>query len=273
MSVAKVGDINLYYEIHGKGEPLVLILGFVMHGSLWGPILDELAREHHVIVFDNRGTGRSDKPETPYTAKTMAGDVVGLLDALGIEKANVFGASMGGMIAQELAINYPERLNNLILGGTFCGIRKGISTPEAAAFLFDPALAKLPAEEGIRRTLLWVLSEGFMENSPADVERIVAAYCQYPPPVKTFSLHTDVVMALDTYDRLPEIKAPTLAIAGSKDRLMSCENARILASSIPNAELTMIENAGHFFFLDSPKEASKIVLGFLRRHPKARAKS
>ena len=96
MSVAKVGDINLYYEIHGKGEPLVLIMGYTLRGAHWYAIQDKLAREYRVIVFDNRGTGRSDKPEIPYTAKMMAGDVAGLLDVLGIDVANVLAFQWAG---------------------------------------------------------------------------------------------------------------------------------------------------------------------------------
>jgi 3-oxoadipate enol-lactonase len=127
MSMAKVGDINLYYEIHGKGEPLVLIMGYGLRGGHWLDMQDKLTREYRVIVIDNRGTGQSDKPEIPYTANMMAGDVAGLLDVLGIDAANVFGYSMGGSIAQEFALNYPHRLNSLILGATHCGGFKSVT--------------------------------------------------------------------------------------------------------------------------------------------------
>ncbi len=135
MPIAKVGDINLYYEVHGKGEPLVLVIGYTSDGSQWGHIMDKLAEVYRVIVLDNRGAGRSDKPKIPYTAEMMAGDIAGLLDVLGIGAASVFGFSMGGMIAQEFALNYPGRLINLILGGTTCGGSKGVNDPEAMAFL------------------------------------------------------------------------------------------------------------------------------------------
>ena len=274
MSIAKVGDINLYYEVHGKGEPLVLVPGYGLSGINWFAIQDILAREYRVIVIDNRGTGRSDKPEIPYTTKMMAGDVAGLLDILGIAAANVWGHSMGGMIAQEFALNYPDRLNNLILGGTNCGGSRVVpSTPEAMAFLFDPELAKLPVEDRVRATLPWTWNKEFMENNPDVIERLVALASEYPTPPHTMVSQGNALMTHDTYDRLPDIKAPTLVIAGSKDRLVPFDNSKLLASRIPNAELAIIENAGHGFFTDSTEKAIKIVLDFLRRHSKARAKN
>ncbi len=273
MPVAKVGDVNLYYEIHGKGEPLVLIMGIGLRGAHWFAIQDILAGEYRVIVPDNRGTGRSDKPEIPYTAKMMAGDVVGLLDVLGIGAANVFGYSMGGMIAQEFALNYPERLNNLILGCTSYGGTKAVPvTAESVAFVVGlPKL--LSVEDKAHAWIPWLLNKEFVENNPAAAERFIAIFCEYPTPSQAWISQIDAVMTNDTYDRLPDIKAPTLVIAGSGDRAQPYENSKLLASRIPNAELAIIENAGHMFFTDSTEKASKIILDFLRRHSKARAKS
>lgn len=274
MSVAKVGDINLYYEVHGKGEPLVLIMGYRASHIGWFLIQDKLASEHRVIVFDNRGTGQSDKPEIPYTTKMMAADVTGLLDELGIGAANVFGHSMGGMIAQEFALNYPDRLNTLILGGTTCGGSRAVPpTAETMAFLFDPELAKLPAEARIRATIPWAWNKEFVENSPAIIERFVALALEYPTPPQATVSQQNVLLTHDTYDRLPDIKAPTLVIAGSEDRLVPFDNSKLLASRIPNAKVAIIENAGHEYFDDSEEKASKIILDFLRRHSKARAKN
>jgi 3-oxoadipate enol-lactonase len=274
MPIANVGDINLYYEVHGKGEPLILIQGFKANSKGWVFVQDKLAREHRVILFDNRGSGRSDKPEIPYTTKMIAADVAGLLDILGIGAANVFGLSMGGMIAQEFALNYPDRLNNLILGATSCGGSRAVPpTPELMAFLFDPELAKMSVENRVRATFAWIWSKEFMENNPAVVEQSVAAACEDPIPIHAIVSQQNVLMTHDTYDRLPDIKAPTLIIAGSVDRMVPHENSRILASRIPNAELAIIENAEHDFFSYPPEQAIRIMLDFLRRHPKARAKN
>jgi pimeloyl-ACP methyl ester carboxylesterase len=274
MSIAKVGDINLYYEFHGKGEPLVLIMGYGVSHIGWFLIQDKLASEHRVIVFDNRGTGRSDKPEMPYTAKMMAADVAGLLDVLDISAASVFGHSMGGMIAQEFALNYPDRLSTLILGGTTCGGSRAVPpTAEAMAFLFDPELAKLPAEARVRATIPWAWNKEFVDNNPAAIERFIALTSEYPTPPQARVSQQNALMTHDTYDRLPDIKAPTLVIAGSKDRLVPFDNSKLLASRIPNAEVAIIENAGHEYFDDSAEKSSKIILDFLRRHSKAGAKN
>jgi pimeloyl-ACP methyl ester carboxylesterase len=274
MSIAKVGDINLYYEVHGKGEPLVLIMGLGVSNIGWFLIRDKLASEYRVIVFDNRGTGRSDKPEMPYTTKMMAADVAGLLDVLGIGAANVFGHSMGGMIAQEFALNYPDRLNNLILGGTHCGPPKRIPpTPELMAFASDPELAKMSAADKARATIPWAWNKEYVEKNPAAIERYIALASEYPTPSHAWVSQTNVIMSHDTYDRLPDIKSQTLVIAGSQDRMIPYENSKLLASRIPNAEVAIIENAGHEYFDDSTEKSSKIILDFLRRHSKARAKN
>jgi len=274
MSIAKVGDINLYYEVHGKGEPLVLIMGYGVSHIGWFLIQDKLASEHRVIVFDNRGTGRSDKLEIPYTTKMMAADVAGLLDILGIGAANVFGTSMGGMIAQEFALNYPDRLNNLILGATTCGGSRAISpTPEFMAVIFDPELAKMSAADRIHAMVPWTWNKEFVDNNPAAIERFIALTSEYPTPPQARVSQQNALMTHDTYDRLPDIKSPALVIAGSEDRQIPYENSKLLASRIPNAELAIIENAGHEFFDDSTEKAIKIILDFLRRHSKAGAKN
>ena len=274
MAIAKVGDINLYYEVHGNGEPLVLIMGYTGSGKAWFSIQDILAREYRVIVIDNRGTGRSDKPEKPYTTRMMAADVAGLLDVLGIGAANVYGISMGGMIAQEFALNYTDRLNNLILGATSCGGSRAVPpTPEFMAFILDPELAKMSAADRARATIPWLWNKEFVEKNPAAIERFIALGSEYPTPPPTMVSQGNALMTHDTYDHLPDIKAPTLVIAGSGDRQFPYENSKLLASRIPNAELAIIENAGHGFNSDSTEKASKIILDFLRRHSKARAKN
>jgi pimeloyl-ACP methyl ester carboxylesterase len=265
MPIAKVGDINLYYEIQGIGDPLVLIMGYGAHSGGWFAIRDKLAKEYRVIIFDNRGTGRSDKPDIPYTSQMMAGDIVGLLDANHIDQANVFGVSMGGMIAQEFALTYPKRLKNLILGCTSCGGKKAIQpAPEATAFLM--ALATLPPEEKYQRMVPWALSQDFIDKNPEVVKRYVAVSTENPTPAHGGVSQMNVALTFDSYNRLRQIKAPTLVICGAKDRLMPSKNSKILASRLPGAELAIIENGGHAFYIDSSDEAARIVLQFLRKH-------
>lgn len=267
MSVAKIGDINLYYEVHGEGEPLLLIMGYGSNSGHWFVIRDRLAKEHRLIMFDNRGTGRSDKPDIPYTAEMMTGDIIGLLDAIGIGATNVFGVSMGGMIAQEFTLRYPGRVKRLILGCTSCGGSNAVrSTPEATAFLFNPERAKLTDEEKAYSTIPWLWKQDFIDKHPEAVKRYVATTTEHPTPPYAYMCQANFVLTFDSYDRLPEIKAPTLVICGAEDRLIPSENSQILASKIVDSELVILENAGHGFISDSAEESSKMILQFLKRH-------
>ncbi len=272
MPTVKVGDINIYYESHGDGEPILLIQGYGAYSGHWAPLIPSLSQEYRVISFDNRGTGRSDKPNIPYTMKMMAEDAKGLLDAIGIDSAHVLGESMGGMIAQELALNYPDKVKSLILGCTFCGGTMAVPpTPEAMAFLTSREMAKLSVEERARVTVPWLWNQEFIDKNPEAVEMYVAITAKYPTPIHGFACQAQAIAAHDTYDRLPRITAPTLVIVGDADRIIPAGNSVIIASSIPNAELVVLKNAGHDFFIDA--EATRIILDFLRQHPKGRKKT
>ena len=271
MSTAKVGDINIYYEIHGKGEPLVLIYGYAADSGLWFRQIPILSKGYQVIAFDNRGVGRSDKPDIPYTMAMMAGDIAGLLDNIGVDSAHVFGISMGGMIAQHFALNYPQRVISLILGCTFCGGVHSIQPkPESLAALFDfEHMKKMTPEEFVRQLIPFLFSQEFIGNNPDIVEKRVAKGLEYPPPLYVFTRQAEAILGHDTYELLPKIKLPTLVIAGDNDRLIPFENSRILASRIPKAELVIIKGAGHEFFIEDAEETNKAVLDFLGRHEKS----
>jgi pimeloyl-ACP methyl ester carboxylesterase len=270
MSTAKVGDINIYYEIRGKGEPLVLIYGYVGHSGLWFRQIPILSKKYRVIAFDNRGVGRSDKPDISYTMAMMAGDIAGLLDIIGIDAAHIFGISMGGMIAQHFALNYPQKVISLVLGCTTCGGVHGIQPqPESLAALFDyEHMKKIPPEEVVRQLMPFCYSQEFIEKNPDIVDKRVAKQLEYPTPLHGMTRQAEAILGHDTYELLPEIKLPTLVIAGDNDRLIPVENSRILASRIPKAELVIIKGAGHEFFIEDAEEANKIVLDFLGRHKK-----
>jgi 3-oxoadipate enol-lactonase len=269
MPTVKANDINIYYEIHGEGEPLLMIQGYGQYSGHWTTLIPPFSKKYRVIIFDNRGTGRSDKPEIPYTMKMMAADAKGLLDAIGIDKANVFGVSMGGMIAQEFALNYPDKVINLVLGCTNCGGKQSVvPTKEALEFLFNPEIGKLPVAERARQTAPWLWSKEFIDKHPEAVDAYVDITMKYPTPPHGFSGHAQAIASHETCDRLPQIKAPTLVIAGSGDRLIPPDNSKIIASRIPGAELVIVKNAGHGF-TEAP-EATTAILDFLKRHPKGK---
>jgi pimeloyl-ACP methyl ester carboxylesterase len=249
-------------------------MGYGAYSGHWMPLIPSLSEEYRVISFDNRGTGRSDKPNVPYTMRMMADDAKGLLDAIGIDSAHVFGISMGGMIAQELALDYPEKVKSLILGCTTCGGAKAIlPTPEALEFLTSPAMGQLPVEEQARIAASWLWTQEFIDKNPEAVDIYVAISSKYPTPIHGFACQAQAIAAHDTYDRLSQIKVPTLVIVGDADRIIPAENSKIIAARIPNAETVVLKNAGHGFFGEAAEETSRIVLDFLKQHSKGKKKT
>ena len=268
MPTVKVGDINIYYETHGEGEAVVLIMGFAHPSGKWFRQIPVFSREYRVVAFDNRGTGRSDKPDIPYTMEMMTGDIAGLLEVIDINAAHIYGISMGGVIAQHFALHYPERVISLVLGCTGCGGTHGIAgDPEVTARLFDfERMKRLTLEEAVREGLPLMVSQEFIDNNPDIIEQWIADSAEYVTPLHGMRRQGQAMAGHDTYDRLPEIEAPTLVIHGEADRLAPVENGRILASRIPNAELVILEKTGHLFILEAADESNRIIMDFLRRH-------
>ena len=202
----------------------------------------------------------------------MAADVRGLLDAIGIDRANIFGVSMGGMIAQEFALNYPDKVISLVLGCTQCGGKQSVlPTQEALEFLFSPEIAKLPVAERARQTAPWLWTQEFIDKNPKAVELYVETTAKYPTPPHGFACQSQAIIHHDSYERLPQIKAPTMVIVGDADRVVPPENSKILASRIQGAELVFVKNAAHGF-TEAP-EATRAILDFLKRHPKGKEKA
>lgn len=272
MPKVKVGDIDLHYELHGEGEAVVLISGYGGSSEGWFRQIPDFSREYCVVAFDNRGTGLSDKPNFPYSMEMMAGDIAGLLDAIQVDAAHVFGVSMGGMIAQEFTLRYPARVTSLVLGCTTPGGTHSVRPdPQSMTFLFDSERQKLlTPEQAARESLPFLLTQEFIDHNPDLVEMMIASRLQNPTPLHVYQNQGRAIMGHDTYDRLPQIKEPTLVIAGSADRLVPVDNSRVLASRIPGAELVILENVGHGFPVEAAEEANGAVLDFLRRHPGAK---
>ncbi len=269
MPVVHVGDINIYYEIHGEGEPLVLIMGYGGNSGQWFRQIPGLAQKYRVISFDNRGTGRSDKPDISYTMEMMASDVAGLLEALSITAAHVYGVSMGGMIAQHVALNHPEKVISLVLGCTTCGGEQHSVVPDAEAMtlLFDmERMQRLTPEEMIKETMPFLCSQEFIDNNPDVIRQFTKNSMEYVTPLHTYTRQAEAIMGHDTYDLLPDIKVPTLVIAGDADRIVPAGNSKIIASRIPNAKLVILEGMGHGFFIEAAEKANKVIIDFLKKH-------
>jgi len=267
MPKAYVNGINIDYKVQGQGEPLVLIMGY--SGDKTGWIFQTRAFKRHfrLVTFDNRGVGKSDKPAGAYSIKMMADDTVGLMAHLGIERAHILGVSMGGMIAQELAINYPERVNKIILGCTAPGRSEssGISPefPKALGLgdsYTDDEVRGLPVSKVVNS----LLSSAFNKCIYRTL-LIALAKIQVRLIGKTGLVgQLEAVLGHDTFDRLPAIQAPTLVMMGTGDRIIMPSSSEVLANGIPGARLVKFEGGSHAFFIEMRGEFNRVVLDFLR---------
>jgi len=271
MPQAKVGDIQLYYEEQGQGEPLLLIMGLGASTLAWSEQIPAFAREFRVIAFDNRGAGRSDKPAVRYTIALFADDTAGLLDALGIDSAHVYGQSMGGFVAQELALRHPQRVRTLILASTTCGGRQAVvASPEnlAGIGMMNVLTPREAAEKGL--SLLYS-AEFIARHRHALIQRSLREAELRAPP-DAFGRQVQAAIRHNTFDRLPDILCPTLVITGGDDKVVPADNSRLLAERIPGAELAVLPGAGHGYLVEKAAESNAVVLEFLRRHRTAATK-
>jgi 3-oxoadipate enol-lactonase len=266
MSYATATDgTRLYYEEVGAGEPLLLISGQGSDHTNWDGVREGFAQRYRVIVFDHRGTGKSDKPEEPpYTTRGFAQDAVAILDHLSIPRAHAYGVSMGGRICQWLGIDFADRIGALVLGCTTPGNAHGVRRPAEVDANFRN-LANDP-EAAMAALLDTLFSPGWLSAHPEYIARMKQD-AQHPIPSYAQRLHYLASEGHDSWDLLPTIKAPTLVIHGSDDRVNPTANAPLLANRIPNAELYIVEGGRHAYFVEFHKEASRVVNEFLARHP------
>jgi pimeloyl-ACP methyl ester carboxylesterase len=262
MPKAKAGELQLYYEIHGRGEPLVLIPGLGTAAWLWHKQMDDFARQFSTIVFDPRGVGQSDQTAGPVTIRMIADDVAGLLAALDIKRAHVLGGSLGGFVAQEFALAYPQMTNKLILCCTSSGGPRHLP-PSPDVLQAIASTAGLNTEERARSNLLLAFSARFVEEQPSEIERILALRAANPISEDAYMGQVQAARAFDTESRVNAIASPTLVITGDADRIVPPENSRRLAAAIPHARLVIIEGGSHQFFVERADEFNRAVLDFL----------
>lgn len=261
MPKARVNDINIYYETHGAGAPLLLISGLGGRGQAFLKQVPALARHFRVITFDNRGVGESDQPRAAYSLAQMADDAAGLLDALGIEAAHVFGISMGGMIAQEFALRHPQRVRKLALGCTHCGIKHCVPAPAWVMEIFRSLPGK-PRAQVVRECVPINYSPHTQQHNPQLIAEMFPLFLNNGQQLHGYVNQISAIWAFDAYDRLPQLKAPTLVLTGTDDALIPPENSRIIAAQIPGARLLEFERAGHLFFIEQADEVNRALLAF-----------
>ena len=249
--------MKIAWESQGSGVPVLLVqgLGYARWG--WDPVVPGLAERFRVLTFDNRGSGESDKPAGPYTAREMAADALQVLDEAGLERAHVVGSSLGGMIAQEVAAAAPERVDRLVLCSTTPGGPNAVPMPEVTVRLFHEA-ALLPPDEAIRR---------FVENAlgpdalPGLADEIYARRLANPPDPVAWQAQAAAGLTFQGVDRA--ITAPTLIFHGTADNVVDHRNAELLAARIPGARVELVPGGGHLFFWEQPELFVRIVSEFL----------
>lgn len=253
---------RLYYEVRGEGPALALVEGLGAATWLWERQLAALAEHFTVVAFDNRGVGRSDAPAGPYSIAVMAGDLAAVLDTLGIGRAHVLGASMGGFIAQEFALHYPERVDRLVLASTSAGGATHVAmAPEVLRRMMAPPETD-DARAFVRGRLPLAFTEAFLADS-ATAERLVDQRLERPQPPHAYQAQLMAGAAFDAAERVQGITAPTLVAAATGDLVVPVENARRLAAALPHAELRLYEGLGHQFWVEAPDAFNRDVIAFL----------
>jgi pimeloyl-ACP methyl ester carboxylesterase len=244
---------RISYEVHGdpRRAPLVLLEG--MGGDIpgWRRNIPHLAAELFVVAYDHRGNGNSEAPDAPTTMTTYVEDLLGLLNELHLPSAHQYGQSFGGMVAQEVALTHPERVRALVLACTHAGHRHIV-----------PSRGRAPKTE----PWLQLYSPSFAAAHPEHVREDLRVGRAQPQHAEGQRRQWEAIQAWDAYGRLPELRTPTLVLHGADDQLIDPENARILASRIPEAELVVLEGGGHLYHSEQADRADEVVLDFIRRH-------
>jgi pimeloyl-ACP methyl ester carboxylesterase len=258
MPLAKINGIKINYRVAGQGEPLVMIMGFSAGRIGWLPQTGFFKKYYRVITFDNRGAGKSDKPPGPYSTRMMADDTVKLMDHLKIEKAHVIGLSMGGMIAQELAINYPHRVMKLVLAATYARQDETSGdTLEQAEFL------NLPPEKKASALIGLAFNKPFYRFTIGLIAGVLTRFTGASGGVGIAG-QSEACLKHDTLERLSSITAPTLVIVGTGDRIIKPVSSEVIAGRIPNARLVKVEGASHYFSFELKNVFNREVLNFLK---------
>jgi pimeloyl-ACP methyl ester carboxylesterase len=267
MSFIRVNGLNLYYELHGDGEPLVLISGFSTDHHTWDPIINKLASQFKLLIFDNRSVGQTEDSSTPFSINDMASDVKGLMDALGISSAHILGHSMGSSIAQAFAINYPQRIKTLILANGFIKINP--ITQFVLAGLERMLFANVQMKIVIDMLIPWYFGSDSMEHlntRPWLKEQINFLYHNpHPQSLLGFQQQFNALCAYDPTNDLSKIAHSTMVIAGDGDLLIPMKETEDLATTIKNAEFKIIPDCGHLPHIERPDLFIESVSGFIRR--------
>ncbi|MBV9819551.1 MAG: alpha/beta fold hydrolase [Solirubrobacterales bacterium] len=263
MATANSSGTSLYWESTGDGPPVLLIMGLGMNATGWWRTIPRLAEAGlRVLAFDNRGVGRSDRPEGPYTMAMLADDAAAVLDAAALERAHVYGISLGGMIAQELALRHPHRVDRLVLGATTPGGERSVAPPERTLAFFQRR-AEMTALEAVWASVPYNYSARTRADHGDWIAQDIAQRLRYPIESAPYLAQLQAAMGHDRSGQLGDVRAPTLVVHGAEDVMISPENGRMLAELIPDARFAEFPGAAHLYFTDEPV-ADREAAEFLR---------
>ncbi|HUF80533.1 MAG TPA: alpha/beta fold hydrolase [Burkholderiales bacterium] len=263
MPTAKIGDITMNYTVHGTGDPVVLIGGYASgYWQSWTKYLPILSAGHQVLAFDSRGSGGTDAPDVPYTVEMMADDTLGLMDHLCVERAHIIGRSLGGCIAQAIALRRPQVVRSLTMTSTFA--RMGNRGRALVAHWID-TVTELGFPRFFEYLMTYFFSAGFYDSRPEEVRRAIDGLLSASRSVHGFRHTGHAVVTHDVMDRLNAISAPTLLLCGADDLITPASHTREIAGQIPGAEVQIIPEAAHGFLTERP-ESFNLIVDFLTRH-------
>jgi 3-oxoadipate enol-lactonase len=260
--LAHNGPVALAYDVRGRGSPLVLIQGVGVGRWGWEPVADRLARRFQVITIDNRGIGASDAPPGHYSTRRMADDVLAVLDHAGIQQASLVGTSLGGMIAQELALAHPERVDKLVLVATIPGAPHSRPMPLLTTYLFA-WVPFMTSQAKLQQFVHTTLGPETLRRRPKIARRLAARKLAHPQSQHAWRAQTEAGMLFNRLGRQRRITQPTLVVQGTADQVVDPGNARVLAGLVPGARLQRFDGAGHLLYWEQPKRFVRIVTDFL----------
>lgn len=271
MPFARNGQLRLHFESTGAGTAVLLVGGLGMTVNAWWRTVPALARRFRVLRFDNRGQGRSTAAAFPYTVADMADDAVAVLDAAGEPRAHVYGISLGGMVAQEIALRHPDRVRALVLGATTPG---GVNTPlDPDAVGFFARLVTMRHEEALWASVPYSYAERTRRRHAQRIAEDLARRLTEPPGLFAYSHQLAAAATHSTLARLDRIDAPTLVVHGEQDAVVPPTNATLLADAIPAAELELRPDSGHLYGTDDPRVDARIERFLLRHSPEITGRS
>lgn len=262
MPRARNGNVSLHYESTGAGAPVLLVMGLGMNATGWWRTVPVLADAGlRVLTFDNRGVGRSGRPIGPYTTAAMADDAAAVLDAAAVDRAHVYGISLGGMIAQEIVLRHPDRVERLVLGATTPGGDRAIPADKATRTFFQRR-GEMRAEEAAWASVPYNYAASTRVEHGDRIAQDIRQRLRFPIEPEPYAAQLAAALAHDAGDRLERIAARTLVVHGGEDVMVPPANGRLLASLIPDAQLLELSGAAHLYPTDAPA-ADERVAGFL----------